>query len=69
MYTLSAKLLQCVWLFAIVWTVADQAPLSMEFSGKNVGMGCHFLFQGIFWTQELNLHLYVSCIVRRVLHY
>ena len=55
MYTLSAKLRQCVWLFAIVWTVADQAPLSMEFSGKNVGMGCHFLFQGIFWTQELNL--------------
>ena len=23
-------------------------------SGKNTGMGCHFLFQGLFLTQELN---------------
>ena len=23
-------------------------------SGKNTGMGCHSLFQGIFLTQELN---------------
>ena len=30
------------------WTVADQAPLSMGFQGKNTGMGCHFLLQGIF---------------------
>ena len=26
-------------------------------SGKNTGVGCHFLLQGIFWTQALNLHL------------
>ena len=25
-------------------------------SGKNTGVGCHFLLQGIFLTQELNLH-------------
>ena len=25
--------------------------------GKNVGVGCHFLIQGIFPTQGLNLHL------------
>ena len=25
--------------------------------GKNTGVGCHFLLQGIFPTQELNLHL------------
>ena len=25
--------------------------------GKNTGVGCHFLLQGIFLTQELNLHL------------
>ena len=25
--------------------------------GKNIGVGCHFLFQGIFLTQESNLHL------------
>ena len=39
------------------WTVAHQAPLSMEFPGKNTGMGCHFLLQGIVLTQGLNLGL------------
>ena len=34
--------------------VACQAPLSMDFPGKNTGMGCHFLLQGIFPTQGLN---------------
>ena len=28
-----------------------------NFPGKNTGVGCHFLFQGIFLTQGLNLHL------------
>ena len=26
----------------------------MGFSGKNTGVGCHFLFQGVFLTQESN---------------
>ena len=39
------------------WTVAHQAPRSMEFSGKNTGVGSHFLLQGIFLNQELSLHL------------
>ena len=38
-------------------TVARQAPLSMGFSSKNTGVGCHFLLQGIFLTQGLNPHL------------
>ena len=25
-----------------------------DFPGKNTGVGCHFLLQGIFPTQELN---------------
>ena len=29
--------------FATPWTVAHQAPLSMDFPGKNTGVGCHFL--------------------------
>ena len=33
------------WLFASPWTVACQAPLSME-TGKNTGVGCHLLLQG-----------------------
>jgi len=31
-----------------------QGPLSIEFSSKNIGMGCHFLLQGIFLTQGSN---------------
>ena len=29
--------------FATPWTVTCQAPLSVEFPGKNTGVGCHFL--------------------------
>ena len=36
------------------WTIAPQAPLSMDFPGKNTEVGCHFLLQGIFLTQESN---------------
>ena len=38
-------------------TVACQAPLSMDSPGKNTGVGCHFLLQGIFLTQGSNQHL------------
>ena len=37
--------------------IACQAPLSIHFPGKNTGVACHFLLQGIFPTQEWNLHL------------
>ena len=33
-----------------------------DFLGKNAGVGCHFLLQGIFLTQGLN---WVSCIAGR----
>ena len=33
-------------------TVACQAP--WDSPGKNIGVGCHFLLQGIFPTQESN---------------
>ena len=42
---------------ATLWTIARQAPLSMEFSSKNTGVGCHVLLQGAFPTQGSNLHL------------
>ena len=44
-------------LFATPWTVAHQAPLSMEFSRQEYWRGCHSFFQGIFLTQGLNLGL------------
>ena len=38
-------------------TVDHQAPLSMEFSRQDTGVGCHFLLQGIFPTKGSNLGL------------
>ena len=35
----------------------DRLLCPLDFSGKNTGVGCHFLLQGIFLTQGLNLHL------------
>ena len=48
------KSLNHVWLFAIPWTVAHQAPLPRDSPGNNTGVGCHFLLQGIFPTQGSN---------------
>ena len=40
------------------WTVACQVPLSSwNFPGKNAGVSCLFLLQGIFLTQGSNLCL------------
>ena len=40
-----------VRLFATLWTVAHQAPLVHGDSpGKNTGVGCHALLQGVFLT-------------------
>ena len=36
---------------AIPWTIACQAPLSMEFSRQNTGVGYHSLLQRTFLTQ------------------
>ena len=36
-----AYLLSCIRVFAIPWTTA----LLWKFSGKNTGVGCHFLLQ------------------------
>ena len=47
-------------LLATPWTAAHQAPLSMDFPGKNTGVGCHFLLWGIFLTQESNLGLFLQ---------
>ena len=47
------------------WTIALQALLSMDSPSKNTGLGCHFLLQRIFLTQESNLGL-LHC--RRILY-
>ena len=44
-----------VQLFASPWTVAHQAPPSVEFSWQEYWvLGCHFLLQGLFLTQGSN---------------
>ena len=49
-----------VRLFATPWTVAHQAPPSMDSPGKNTGVGCHFLLplrrkgltESVNWCQK-----------------
>ena len=50
----TVKLLNCVQLFAISWTVSYQAPPSMEFSRQEYWVACDFFCHGIFPSQGLN---------------
>ena len=44
--------------FITPWNIAHARLLCpWNFSGKNTGVGCHFLLQGIFSIQRSNLHL------------
>ena len=52
--------------FAILWTAANQTPLSMEFLRQEYWSGCHFLLQGIFLTQGSTC---VPCIGRQILYH
>ena len=40
--------LLCLWDFLLLW----------DFPGKDTGVGCHFLLQGLFLTQGLNPGLF-----------
>ena len=44
-----------IWLFVIPWTIAARLSYPRNSPGKNTGVGCHALLQGIFPTQGLNL--------------
>ena len=59
-WKVKVKSLSHIQLFVTVWTVAYQAPPSMGFSRKDIGVGCHFFLQGIFLTQGLNTSLDIS---------
>ena len=43
-----------VWLFVTLWTVAARLLCPWDSPGKNTGVGCHALLQGIFPTQGSN---------------
>ena len=55
------KHLNCIKLFANSLRPYRLQPTKLLYpwdsSGKNTGVGCHALLQGIFPTQESNLHL------------
>ena len=46
-----------VRLFVTLWTVASQAPLSMDSPGENTIVHCRALLQGVLLTQGLNVGL------------
>ena len=48
-------MLSCVRLFMIPRTMPPRLLCPWDSLGKNTGVGCHFLLQGIFHTQGLNL--------------
>ena len=43
--------------FKIPWTVAHRLLVPWDFPGKNTGIGCHTLLQGIFPNQGSNPRL------------
>ena len=48
-----ACMLSSVWPFVTPW-YSTRLLCPWSFPGKDAGVGCHFLLQGIFLTQELN---------------
>ena len=42
--------------FATPWTLTPRLLCPCDFPGKNIGVGCRFLLQGIFLTQGSNPH-------------
>ena len=55
-----AQSLSCVWLFATLWTVACQAPLSMEFSRQEYWRGLPFPTPGDLPDPGIELDLHFS---------
>ena len=58
-YRKKVKLLSCVRFFATPWTVAHQAPPSMEFSRQEYRSGLPFLLQRIYiYTHIYDLKIF-----------
>ena len=47
----------CPTLCDLMDCIACQAPLSLDLSGNNTAVGCHFLLQRMILTQGQNSHL------------
>jgi len=53
--------LSCARLFATLWSIVPRLLCPWHSPGKNTGVGCHALLQGICPTQGWNLRL--SCLL------
>ena len=60
--------LGCVQLFAALWTVACQDPLSMELSRQNSGASCYFLLRDLP-NPVIEPESCDSCIGRQILYH
>ena len=58
----------CVWLFETPWTVTHPAPCPWGFPGKNTGVACRVLLQGLFPTQGSKLCLLWLLHCRQILY-
>ena len=66
-YVSACSVAQLCLIFVTPWTVTTRLLCPWGFSGKNTGVGCHFLLQGIFPTQRSNprlLHWQVDSLPR-----
>ena len=61
--------LSCAWLFITPLTVDARLLCLWNFPGKNTGIGCHFLLQGVFLTKGSTCLRCVSCIGRQILYH
>ena len=69
-HCMRAKLLQCVWLFATLWAVACQAPLSMGFPRQEYWSRLPCPPSGSLPDPGIKpVSLYVFCIVRLTLYH
>ena len=59
----------CVWLFSTLWTVASQAPLSMEFSRQGYWSGFPCSPPGYLPDTEIKHVSWISCFGRWVLYH
>ena len=58
----SACVLSHVWLCNPLDYNLPGSSVHWDFSGKNTGVGCHFLFQGISWSRDRTRVSCISCI-------
>ena len=64
-----AKSFQSCPVFWDPWTVAHQVEHPWDAPGKNTGVGCHVLLQGVFPTQGWKLHLLLLKHRRQILYH